>query len=141
MKRKLSALIAVLFLLTVGVQGVFAAKKRYSDSIPKLDRKGVTYFTRDNFDKKYRDNIRFVSRTDDRVSFDVWAYNENTRVWFLYGSAILKFYDDTCFVEEEGRFDLKQYNYFAIEPNNRTEYTYSYDVRHNDIYITVKDKR
>lgn len=140
MKKGLVTLVAVLFMLVANVQNVFAEK--YSDSIPSMDKEGVTYFTRDDFSKKYKDNIRFVSRTEDRVFFKVYAYNENTKIWFLFGTAYLKYYDDTCFVEAESKkYDIKKYNYFAIEPDNNHDYKYSYDVRHDDIYITVKDKR
>ena len=140
MKNKLILAVSVLFLLVMGTQSIFAAK--YANSIPKMDKKGITYFTRDDFDKKYKDNIRFVSRTDDRVIFNVYAFNEKTQTWFLYGTANIKFYDDTCFLEDSKKgLKVKNYNYFAIEPTNSTQYSYSYDVRHNDIYITVKDKR
>lgn len=138
MKKGLVTLVAVLFLLVVGVQSIFAEK--YSDSIPSMDKEGVTYFTRDDFEKKYKDNIRFISRTDDRVYFKVYAYNENTKIWFLYGTAYLKYYDDTCFVEPK-KYNIKKYNYFAIKPDNNHDYKYLYDVRHDDIYITVEDKR
>ena len=142
MKKKIIRLNLLLLVMAVTVSAAFAAKARYSSSIPKMeDKKNVTYFTRDDFQKQYKDNIRFVSRTDDRVDFTVYAYNENTKVWFVVGTARIRYYDDTCFLDEEvSRLKLSKYNYFAIETDNKKKYSYSYDVRHNDIYITVRDK-
>lgn len=92
------------------------------------DKNYVTYFTRDDFDDKYHDNIRFVSKTDDRVEFEVYAYNEKTQVWFLVGTAHLSHYDDTCFVDVDVRgFRLSKYNYFAVRPLKKKTYAYSYD--------------
>ncbi|MCR5761762.1 MAG: hypothetical protein K6G00_00090 [Treponema sp.] len=138
--KKLARLNFILLLLALTVTGAFAAGK-YSSSIPKMDKEGMTYFTRDDFDDRYKDNVRFVSRTDDRVVFEFYAYNEKTDVWLLVGSADLKFSGDTCFVDEEvSKFKLSKYNYFALRPLNKKKYSYSYSVRHNDIYITVRDK-
>ncbi len=133
----------LLLLLVLSVTAVHAkSKEKYRNSIPRMEDKNyVTYFTRDDFDDKYHDNIRFVSKTDDRVEFEVYAYNEKTQVWFLVGTAHLSHYDDTCFVDVDVRgFRLSKYNYFAVRPLKKKTYAYSYDVRHNDIYITVRDK-
>lgn len=136
-KKILAALLAV----TVGMGCLFAKSGKKA---PKIDRPNAIVLSRNDVNGKFKDNVRFVSEsmTEAPLMFKVYFYNEKTENWFVYGTAVLKGYGDTCFAEGKSKAKTKAYDYFAFElvGKDTDKYEYTYTGEHDDLYIYVSDK-
>ena len=94
----------------------------------------------DNFAIKgqAKDNIRFVNSSyDDDISFFVFYFDEQNSSWNIYGTARLKGFGDTDFVDSPSEVKLNEVRYFVVVSRSEKAYEYQIKKTSDDLYIYV----
>lgn len=88
---------------------------------------------------KNADTFRFFNKSQEK-NFKLIVYKYSWDTWSVYGTAKLKDFGDSDFIDTEDG-DVKNFRYFAFVLTNFTtetfDFSYSVEKKHGDFYISI----
>lgn len=132
--KKIIATLAVLFSLT----GLFAEIPAFTDE---------TAFVIDStkVNGTIKDNVKVTNVSSTAANFDVtiFAYDEETKSWIIFGKGHLKGLTDTDTIKSLNKklIKLANYNYFAIKASVDNPFKYSVAKANDDLKIWIYDDK
>ena len=110
----------------------------FAQAAPTFDAENAFVFDAFKIKGKAKDNIRFINSSyDDDISFFVFYFDEQNSSWSIYGTARLKGFGDTDFVDSPSEVKLNKIRYFAVVTRNEKAYEYQIKKTSDDLYIYV----
>jgi hypothetical protein len=107
-------------------------------TLPVYDQSNAYVLDAKTLDDNFSDNIVLTSgTTEQNISFAVYAYDFSNEQWKHIGDAALPVAGGNQKIYSK---NLDYYRYFAIVPLHTTSkpYTYTFEVSHNDLIVTVR---
>ena len=110
----------------------------FNTPMPEAPDENAFVFDASAIKGKAKDNIRFVNSSyDDNISFFVFYFDEQNSSWNIYGTANLKGFGDTDFVDSPSEVKLNKIRYFAVVSKNEKAYEYQIKKTSDDLYVYV----
>jgi len=144
----------ILFIIILCAIGIFISNKplvyaqpaqtfkpEVKNSLPAFNKPNS--FVLDSYSVRgdLEDNIRLCNQSSNSgISFTVYLYNSKSKTWKVYGTGNLKGPGDTDFISSNFSGNLKNYRYYAIQALDKRNYKYTFEKKHDDLYIYIYNK-
>lgn len=117
---------------------VFLGTALSAQETPVCTIPGATVLDAGSLRGKYKDDVKLLNLSDKTdLLFSVYFYEPQKKDWIFYGRGKVSHYYDSESLDSLYEDRIRTFRYFAIVPENGTDFLYTLDARHNDLYIHI----